>query len=137
MFHCDDTSLFDQALSHPFLGEPVTKRLSSLSLFTISSSKKTTDDPTDKYDLGYRGESRASRYKAPHCSNMHEITFASSDHDDEDFSTGSFRLVSVEEGRTIDGNVAVFQERLEEINEIHQSVKYIHEIQQGERCAVW
>ncbi|GKY91995.1 hypothetical protein MPSEU_000171100 [Mayamaea pseudoterrestris] len=130
MFLHDDASPFDQALAHPFLGEPVSKRLSSLSLFKLTSSKQSRDYAEDAFDLSYRGERRESQYKAPHATQeTHEITFASSDHDGEDFSSGSFGLVSLEEGLSLDADVAIFRERLDDISEINMSMKHINQIQ--------
>jgi hypothetical protein len=137
MFLQDDTSPFDQALAHPFLGEPITKRLSCLSLFPVTSKKQSSsllEDARGTFDLSYRCEQRESTgsYKPPTGNQTHEITFASSDHYDDDFSSGSFGLVSLEEGGAINADVAILHERLEDISEINLSMKQINQIQKGE-----
>jgi hypothetical protein len=138
----EESSPFDQALAHPFLGEPISKRLNVLSLFSMRKEGHSESfvDPSDDFDLSYRGDShreskqRSAKYEPPKKSKIHEITFSHDPGEIEDSSSGSFALMAQEEGRCVatEGDFAIIQERHESIADIKTSMKQIHQIQKGQ-----
>lgn len=144
------SSPFDEALSRPFLDEPVKKRWSWLSAATERTrsrfpglgSDRGSDD--EALSVSYR------EYAAPvhgiqeivfeREENGHDKTLPSKEpgwtigfgnDDDDAHPRQQQQRLLLEEGRAMDLELAILEERHHDITEIHTSMKQINQIQKG------
>jgi len=117
----ESKSPFDEAMSRPFLDEPVKKRWSWISLNSSTSSSS-----SERRDSGLSVDYRA--YEAPKITT--EVIDFRSDISDEEEEV-SFDL---EQGRMVEVDLGLMQERHDDIKDINTSMKHMNLIQKGKSC---
>jgi hypothetical protein len=127
MYHQEESSLFDQALSSPLIVREKPKRWS----WTTASSTATepSEELSTEFDTSYRPPFTSTNNTMNMNVNHEEITFeAPSDKDVDDDLEGRFVLCRLEEGCL---DHAILRERRDSIQEINASMLQINQIQKG------
>jgi hypothetical protein len=128
------SSPFDEALSRPFLDEPVKKRwswLSSRSTSSESSSSSRTSSPPFGLNIEYRNNTYSGGSNAA-VAIMEEISFSPvGDEEEGSFVVSSFSLMEQQQHERAAFDTAILQERHADITEINTSMRQLNEIQKG------
>lgn len=122
-------SPFDEALSKPFLDEPVKKRWSLLSSTSARTEATATDDWDDDDEDGSTG---GERYEAPDLEASEvedtEVTVADDEDDEEGLSADDLKILrSLVAIQPVDADRELFEERNREFGSIRTS-KYKYEL---------
>jgi hypothetical protein len=128
----ESTSPFDEALSKPFLDEPVKKRWF---LGTVSSSKSSAL-PHSWVSSGWGSSSPTppqNNSQAPELEDLEDIEFKSQDDYNDELLGVLLSRSSIGSEEAYDLDFAVIRERHQDITDLTKSLLQINEIEKGEK----